>query len=68
MIESQFWICNTCEKRAPDVSTIHCTIHRYALAHQALPSCLQEVLAKVVQDVNLIEKSLNHRLFKSLLE
>ena len=39
---------------APHISTIHCMIHRQALAAKSLPPSLQAVLSTVVKAVNFI--------------
>lgn len=54
-------------EQGADVLSVHCMIHRYALASKALPSSLSVVLAGVVETVNYIKGSaLNERLFAEL--
>ena len=50
---------------APNVSTIHCMIHRQALASKTLPDRLMGVLSTLIKMVNHIKASaLNTRLFR----
>ena len=54
------------KQKAPHVMTMHCVLHRYALAAKSLPEDLKMVLQKVIEAVNFIcARSLNHRLFKA---
>ena len=53
------------KQKAPHVITMHCVLHRYALAVKNLPKNLKMVLQKVIEAVNFIRaRALNHRLFK----
>jgi hypothetical protein len=53
----------------PEIRSIHCLIHRQALASKKLSSDLNDVLDRVVKTVNFIKsRALNNRLFKTLCE
>uniref|UniRef100_UPI00358E3DDC zinc finger BED domain-containing protein 5-like n=1 Tax=Myxine glutinosa TaxID=7769 RepID=UPI00358E3DDC len=52
---------------SPGIISVHCVIHRQALASKTLPSHLQDVLEQVIKIVNYVKSSaLNSRLFKQL--
>ena len=52
---------------APGAASVHCTIHRQALASQPLPSGLQSALDIAIKMVNFVKESaLNTRLFSKL--
>ena len=54
------------KQKAPHVITMHCVLHRYALAAKTHPENLKMVLPKVLEAVNFIHaRALNHRLFKA---
>ena len=54
-------------QKAPDVTFVHCILHRHALASKTLPSELLEGLQVFINTVNFIKnRSLNQRLFKFL--
>ena len=56
------------KKRAPHIISIHCALHRHALASKTLSKYLKAVLKHVIECVNFIRaRALNHRLFKSAL-
>ena len=53
------------KKRAPHIISIHCALHRHALASKTLPEYLKAVLKHVIECVNFIRaRALNHRFFK----
>src|SRR5678815_4085385 len=53
----------------PDVISLHCMIHRYALASRTLPPELRDVLNDVIKMVNAIKSSsLNSHLFHLLCQ
>ena len=57
------------KKRAPHIISIHCTLHRHALASKTFPEYLKVVLKHVIECVNFIrDRALNHRLFKVLCD
>lgn len=57
------------KKQAPQLVTIHCFLHRHALACQTLPKPLLDALNSAVKAVNFIRgQALNHRLFKILCQ
>ena len=57
------------KKRAPHIISIHCALHRHALASKTLPEYLKAVLKHVIEYVNFIRaRPLNHRLFKVLCD
>ena len=50
-----------------DVMSLHCMIHRHALASKTLPPLLSDVMSGVIKLVNYIKRSaLNTRLFREL--
>lgn len=52
---------------APQAKSVHCFIHRYALASKTLPASLIVVLETVIKVVNYIKSgALNTRLFREL--
>ena len=55
--------------RSPEVTSIHCMIHRQALACKTMPPQLLTVMTLVIKIVNFIKSSaLNTRLFRELCE
>ena len=53
--------------KSPHVVSIHCFIHRQALASRTLPAPLQRVLEIVIKIVNYVKNgALNFRIFKQL--
>ena len=55
--------------RSPEVTSIHCMIHRQALACKTMPSQLLTVMTLVIKIVDFIKSSaLNTRLFRELCE
>ncbi|XP_071053483.1 zinc finger BED domain-containing protein 5-like [Onthophagus taurus] len=57
------------QKVAPNVKSIHCCIHREALATRKMPADLQKVLDESVKIVNYIKgRPLNARLFAQMCE
>ena len=60
---------NLVKEVVPDVATIHCAIHRQALASKTLRESLKKVLSAVVQIADYIGgKVLQHRLLKALCQ
>lgn len=50
---------------APNVTTIHCMLHREALAARTMPDSLKSVLSETIKIVNFIKSSaVNTRLFR----
>ena len=53
--------------RSPDAVSMHCMIHRQALASKTLPESLQDALNIAIKTVNFIKNgALNTRLFRNL--
>ena len=53
--------------QVPEVLSLHCMIHRHALAVKTLPLLLLDVMSGVIKLVNYIKSSsLNTRLFREL--
>ena len=53
--------------RSPHAVSMHCMLHRHALASKTLSQCLQDVLNTVVNMVNFVKNgALNTRLFRKL--
>ena len=54
---------------SPSVTSVHCSVHRFALAAKLLPPGVKTSLNLVVKMVNYIKTSaLNNRLFKVICE
>lgn len=69
MLGSRSGFVQLVKEKNPNVITIHCFIHRQALAAKTLPKELYEVLKLCIKIVNYIKKSaLNTRLFTALCE
>ena len=52
---------------APDATSVHCSIHREALAAKGMPDSLKYVLDPTVKMVNFVKaKPLNSRVFSTL--
>nr|XP_049693356.1 protein ZBED8-like [Helicoverpa armigera] len=69
MLGSRSGFVQLVKEKNPKVITIHCFIHRQALAAKTLPKELYEVLKLCIKIVNYIKKSaLNTRLFTALCE
>ncbi|XP_068215901.1 zinc finger BED domain-containing protein 5-like [Palaemon carinicauda] len=67
MLGSKSGFQSRVKKLAPQAKSIHCMIHRSALASKTLPASLQDVLESLIKIVNYIKtKALNTRLFKEL--
>jgi len=55
------------KKMSPEATSIHCMIHRQALASKTLPTKLESTLAVLIKIVNYVKSSaLNTRLFSEL--
>ncbi|CAG5015817.1 unnamed protein product [Parnassius apollo] len=69
MLGSRSGFVQLVKEKNPNVITIHCFIHRQALAAKTLPNELYDVLKLCIKIVNYIKKSaLNTRLFAALCE
>ena len=59
----QILVCS----RSPDAVSMHCMIHRQALASKTLPKFPLDVLNTVIKTVNFVKKgAINTRLFRKL--
>lgn len=55
------------KKEVPNACSIHCMLHRQALASKTLPASLSAVMSEIVKSVNYIKSSaINTRLFSNL--
>ena len=55
--------------KSPEVTGVHCVIHRQALACKTMPPQLLEMMSTIIKIVNFIKSSaLNTRLFRELCE
>lgn len=69
MLGSRSGFIQLVKEKNPNVITIHCFIHRQALAAKTLSNELYEVLKLCIKIVNYVKKSaLNTRLFTALCE
>ena len=67
MIGARSGFAKRVKELAPDATSVHCMIHRQALASRTLPSDLQSALKIAIKTVNFVKKSaLNTRLFSKL--
>ena len=67
MIGARSGFAKRVKKLAPGATSVHCMIHRQALASRTLPLDLQSALNIAIKMVNLVKKSaLNTRLFSKL--
>ncbi|CAH2226763.1 jg14191, partial [Pararge aegeria aegeria] len=69
MLGSRSGFVQLVREKNPNVITIHCFIHRQALAAKTLSNELYDILKLCIKIVNYVKKSaLNTRLFKALCE
>ena len=69
MLGAKSGFTTSVKKRAPHIISIHCALHRHALASKTLPEYLKAVLKHAIECVNFIRAhALNHRLFKVLFD
>ena len=69
MLGSKSGFATLVKKKNPDITTIHCMIHREALASKTLPINMKSVLQTLIKMVNFIKKSaLNTRVFRLLCQ
>lgn len=69
MLGSRSGFIQLVKEKQPNITAIHCFIHRQALAAKTLPSELNDVLKLCIKVVNFIKRSaLNTRLFKTFCE
>ena len=67
MIGARSGFAKRVKERASGATSVHCMIHRQALASRTLPSDLQSTLNIAIKMVNFVKKSaLNTRLFSKL--
>ena len=67
MIGSQSGFVKRMKELAPGATSVHCMIHRQALAGRTLPSDLQSALNIVIKTVGFVKRSvLKPRLFSKL--
>ena len=67
MIGARSGFARRVKELAPGATSVHCMIHRQALASRTLPSDLQSALKIAIKTVNFVKKSaLNTRLFSKL--
>jgi len=57
MIEARLGLAKRVKDLAPDTASIHCMIHRQALASQTLPADMQLMSNIVINMVNFVKKS-----------
>ena len=69
MLGSKSGFATLVKKKNPDITNIHCMIHREALASKTLPINMKSVLQTLIKMVNFIKKSaLNTRVFRLLCQ
>ncbi|XP_067139325.1 protein FAM200C-like [Centruroides vittatus] len=67
MLGSRSSLATLIRQKNPSVLTMHCIIHRQALASKTLPKCLNNTMQLAVKMVNVIKSSaLNTRIFQKL--
>lgn len=67
MLGSRSGFVTLLKTKSPQATSVHCMIHRQALASRTLPPSLNLTLDAVIKTVNYIKKSaLNTRLFRKL--
>ena len=68
MIAARSGFAKKVKERAPDATSVHCMIHRQALASRTLPSDLQSTLNIAIKMVNFVKKEcVKHKVvFKAL--
>ena len=67
MLDHQSGIVALVKAVVPDIISVHCVLHRYALASKTLPRVFKEVLSTVVKAV-IRGKALQLRQFKTFCE
>ena len=67
MLRARSGLQTLVRNRSPDAVSMHCMIHRQALASKTLPESLQDVLNIAIKTVNCVKNvALNTRLFRKL--
>ena len=69
MLSSRSGFQKLVKDKSPEVTGVHCVIHRQALACKTIPPQLLEMMSTIINIVNFIKFSaLNTRLFRELCE
>ena len=69
MLGSRSGFQKVVKDKSPEVTGVHCVIHRQALACKTMPPQLFEMMSTIIKIVNFIKSSsLNTRLFRELCE
>ena len=67
MLEARSGLQTLVQNRSPDAVSMHCMIHRQALASKTLPESLQSVFNIAIKTVNFVKNvALNTHLFRKL--